>query len=207
MSRAFRLTDVQLQEVVGRTRGVASSVGGVAVGIADKAPAAARAKEPPEPKDPVVRKRAPASAPAAPKLYEDDLQISCFELIEVLRGQHPILEWVVHVPNGGKRPRGAAGRLKAMGVKKGVLDVILPLPYNGWSGWAIELKVGKNRTTEEQDNWLAALEAAGYYTAVCYSLEEFERHLILFLRGRAPHQAAQVAQRLEQFLRDRRAPG
>lgn len=142
MSRRFRLGEGDLQQLVARTRGVSASIGRKA-----SAPSATATPDPVP--GPAPRKAAdavrPSRAPAPMKVSEDELQISCFEWIELMRPAHPILEWVIHVPNGGKRPRGAAGKLKAMGVKPGVLDVLLPLPYNGWSGLAIEMKVGKNR--------------------------------------------------------------
>jgi hypothetical protein len=139
------------------------------------------------------------------KVSEDDLQISCFEWIELMRPAHPILEWVIHVPNGGKRPRGAAGKLKAMGVKPGVLDVLLPLPYNGWSGLAIEMKVGKNTTTEQQDDWLEVMGASGYYTAVCYALEEFMAHVKRFLGSISPLTADDISLNQSDYLAARRS--
>lgn len=46
------------------------------------------------------------------------------------------------VPNGGKRSAAAAGRLKAQGVKSGVLDVILlwPSASGSFAGLCIEFK-------------------------------------------------------------------
>jgi hypothetical protein len=201
-SRTLRLVDeAALQLLASKTRGVASYVGSPMTG---HAPTSAHLASSPQPSAPKPDARATAKA-QPPRVTEDDLQISCFQLIDLLRPQHPILEWVIHVPNGGKRHRGTAGRLKAMGVKKGVSDVLLPLPYNGWAGWAIELKVGKNRTTDEQDDWLEALAAAGYYTAVCYTLEQFKLHLESFLHTRSTLLADDAAARLVQFLVKRRA--
>lgn len=138
------------------------------------------------------------------KISEDDLQISCFQWIELMRPSYPILEWIIHVPNGGKRPRGAAGKLKAMGVKPGVLDVLLPLPFNGWSGLAIEMKVGRNKTTEQQDDWLEVFEASGYYTAVCYTLEDFIGHVKCFLNSICPITSSQAALQQAAYFHARR---
>lgn len=151
-------------------------------------------------------KRSPRTTKPAPvKISEDDLQIACFQWVELMRHQYKILTWLVHVPNGGKRPRGAAGRLKAMGVKKGVLDVILPLPYNGWAGLAIELKVGSNKPTEEQEDWLAVFAAAGYYTAVCYDFASFQKHVTTFLTTRSPDSSKTREARLTRFIVTREA--
>lgn len=210
MSRTLRFaSEEDLQQVLARTRGIAASVGGELNTTRQRQPAPAAAPVPQavpaaEPK-PAARK-APRSArsPAPLKVSEDDLQISCFQWIELMRPAHPILEWIIHVPNGGKRPRGAAGKLKAMGVKPGVLDVLLPLPFNGWSGLAIEMKVGSNKTTEQQDDWLQVFEASGYYTAICYTLEDFMSHVGRFLATACPRSASDAAAQQAAYLVARR---
>lgn len=214
MSRTLRFaSEEDLQQVLARTRGISASVGGQlntarqrqqapAVALVPLAVPSVAAAAP----GPAARK-APRSArsPAPMKVSEDDLQISCFQWIELIRPAHPILEWIIHVPNGGKRPRGAAGKLKAMGVKPGVLDVLLPLPFNGWSGLAIEMKVGSNKTTEQQDDWLQVFEASGYYTAVCYTLEDFMSHVDRFLTSICPHSRSDAAARQATYLVARRS--
>ncbi|MDK6079792.1 VRR-NUC domain-containing protein [Massilia varians] len=210
MSRGgLRFGEADFQQLVARTRGVATSVGGLAPAearVIAPAPVPAPAAVDAPPAAPARPAKAPRARPAGPpKISEDDLQISCFEWIELMRPSHPILEWIIHVPNGGKRPRGAAGKLKAMGVKPGVLDILLPLPYNGWSGLAIELKVGSNKTTEQQDDWLEVLQASGYYTAVCYTLEAFMDHVSRFLTAAAQAPSADVAIRQAAYLSARRS--
>lgn len=204
MSRTLRLTSEEdLQQLLSRTRGIAASVGGQLNTTRDRQPAPPAVPVPvpvavladaPAAAEPAARK-APRSArsPAPMKVSEDDLQISCFQWIELMRPAHPILEWIIHVPNGGKRPRGAAGKLKAMGVKPGVLDVLLPLPFNGWAGLAIEMKVGRNKTTEQQDDWLQVFEASGYYTAVCHTLEDFMSHVNRFLAVACPRTVGEIS--------------
>lgn len=214
MSRTLRLaSEEDLQQVLARTRGISASVGGQlnTARQRQRQPAPAAALVPhavpttvaavPEP----AARKATRSSRSPMKVSEDDLQISCFKWIELMRPAHPILEWIIHVPNGGKRPRGAAGKLKAMGVKPGVLDVLLPLPFNGWSGLAIEMKVGSNKTTEQQDDWLQVFEASGYYTAVCYTLEEFMAHVGRFLASACPCSTSDAATRQAAYLVARRA--
>ena len=210
MSRTLRFSSEEdLQQVLSRTRGIAASVGGQLNTARQRQPAPAPplAAAPADAVSQPVARKAPRAArsPTPMKVSEDDLQISCFQWIELMRPAHPILEWIIHVPNGGKRPRGAAGKLKAMGVKPGVLDVLLPLPFNGWSGLAIEMKVGSNKTTEQQDDWLQVFEASGYYTAVCYTLEDFMAHVGRFLASECPHTGAEAATRQAAYLAARRA--
>lgn len=94
----------------------------------------------------------------------------------------PELEYMHHIPNGGKRDAATAVALKRQGVKAGVPDVMLPAARAGFHGLYIELKAGKNTTTKKQKEWLEYLRQQGYYTAVCYSwqlaAELIEKYLL-----------------------------
>lgn len=97
--------------------------------------------------------------------------------------QHmPELEYMHHIPNGGKRDKATAIALKRQGVRAGVPDIHLPAPRGEYHGLYIELKAGSNSTTENQKRWLKYLAAAGYYTAVCYgwqiATELIEKYLL-----------------------------
>lgn len=97
-------------------------------------------------------------------------------------GRMPELEYLHHVPNGGKRDKVTAMALKRQGVKAGVPDIVLPAAREGYHGLYIELKAGKNTTTKNQENWLKYLENQGYFTAVCYgwqaAAELIEKYLL-----------------------------
>lgn len=109
--------------------------------------------------------------------YEDDLQSHC---VHWFRYQYP-QRIIFAIPNGGKRNRREAGRLKAQGVTAGVPDLCIPEPggyvgefaLQGSRGLWIELKVGKNDVTEKQQGMIDALRQRGYAVHVCYSLDEF----------------------------------
>jgi hypothetical protein len=115
---------------------------------------------------------------------EEDLQRACVEWAELASGRYPLLRRLIHVPNGGKRSKGEAGKMKAMGVKKGVLDLLLPLPSGRYPGFAVELKAPGGKTTPEQDEWLEDFHQAGWLTGVCYSLQEFIDLAMRFLDQR-----------------------
>lgn len=87
-------------------------------------------------------------------------------------GRMPELEYLHHVPNGGKRDKATATALKRQGVKAGVPDIVLPAVRAGYHGLYIELKAGRNTTTDNQKRWLEYLRQQGYYTAVCYSWQQ-----------------------------------
>jgi hypothetical protein len=89
-----------------------------------------------------------------------------------------------HPANGGYRKPVEAAILKSMGVVAGVPDVIL---IHDGRVYALELKAPGGRPTEAQLATLAAMEAAGAFTAVA---EGIDRALAVLeqwglLRGRA----------------------
>ena len=86
--------------------------------------------------------------------------------------RHPELKLIYHVPNGGSRNQLEAVNLKRQGVKAGVPDLNLSVALHGFHGLYIEMKFGKNKTTEKQKWWLEQLQKQGYKTAVCYGADE-----------------------------------
>lgn len=104
---------------------------------------------------------------------EECEQVAFFRWARLLEGQHPQLGWLAHWPNGGHRSKAAAGRLKAMGVRRGPLDVWLPLRAGQYVGMAFEFKAPpvlqpdgtRSRAgtlTPEQRTWAAHLAAQGW---------------------------------------------
>lgn len=84
----------------------------------------------------------------------------------------PQLKWFFAIANGGSRHFLEAINLKRQGVKKGISDMFLPLPKGKYHGLFIELKVGKNKPTPEQKEFILYANANGYCSAVCYGSEE-----------------------------------
>lgn len=117
-----------------------------------------------------------------PTASESVEQICLFRWAAFSSGAMSELELLYHIPNGGKRDITTAKRLKAEGVKAGVPDICLPVPSGGYHGLYIELKAGKNKTTENQDRWLQALEENGYFTAVCYGWKEASKAITDYLK-------------------------
>lgn len=83
----------------------------------------------------------------------------------------PDLAWLHHSPNGGKRDGLTGGQLKALGVKPGFPDLILPAPSKTHPGLAIEMKSDKGRASPEQSAWLAHLSAHGWDTHILRSAD------------------------------------
>lgn len=90
----------------------------------------------------------------------------------IFENRYPELKMIYHIPNGGSRNRLEAANLKRQGVKAGVPDLCLPVPKDGYHGLYIEMKYGKNKQTDNQEEWMERLRQYGYRTAVCYGADE-----------------------------------
>lgn len=89
-----------------------------------------------------------------------------------------------HIPNGGKRGKAEAIRFKAEGVKSGVPDICLPVARLGYHGLYIELKRRKGgKVSEEQNEWIGALNGQGYAAVVCRGWESAKEFIMAYLTG------------------------
>lgn len=120
---------------------------------------------------------------ALPAPTEEAAHRACVAWAQVAHQQYPLLRWLVHVPNGGKRPRGEAGKLRAMGTRKGVPDLLILRPSGRFHGLAVEVKSRTGRLTPEQQAWLETLHADGWLTGIVRSLDEFIEIVRVFHRG------------------------
>lgn len=102
-------------------------------------------------------------------MLEEDEQIALFQWADLMLHKYPELALMYHIPNEGKRSLATGGRLKAMGLKKGVPDICLPVPRGKYHGLYVEMKreIG-GKLTEDQYNWLKALDGQGYAVTLCH---------------------------------------
>lgn len=114
---------------------------------------------------------------------EDEEQIWFFSWAKLNSGKWPELELMHHIPNGGMRSKSEAARFKAMGVKRGVSDVFLPVSKGGYHGLYIELKAKDGRPEKEQKDWIAAVREQGYYADVCYGGFEAANLVEAYMKG------------------------
>lgn len=100
---------------------------------------------------------------------------------------YPCLKMLFHIPNGGKRDKIEAAKLKRQGVKAGVPDMCLPFPSGKYHGLYFEMKYGTNKPTPEQKEFLKFLDSVGYKTGVCYSsIEAIELIKSYLKEGKQP---------------------
>ena len=107
------------------------------------------------------------------------------------REQEAVVTWcrlnhipVVHIPNEGKRSAAVGAALKRAGLQKGFPDLFFPLPRGSFHGLFIEMKYGKNKTTPEQKECLAALTQNGYLCAVCYGCDDAIRTIRAYFKAK-----------------------
>ena len=102
------------------------------------------------------------------KHEEDDLHMA---IVQFLR--YKGFKKFFHTPNGGKRNPREGARFKRMGVKPGILDLIIykHTKFND-PGLIMEVKVGNNQLTENQKQVIKEFEEEGWPCVVVRSLDE-----------------------------------
>lgn len=118
------------------------------------------------------------------KPSETEEQEAVFEWAQLNSGKYPELKFMYHVANEGKRTVRFGAELKRMGLKNGVPDIVLPAPRGSYHGLYIEMKVGQNRPTAAQKEFLEFLKSQNYATAVCYSADEAINIIKTYLKER-----------------------
>ena len=92
---------------------------------------------------------------------EDLEQAALISWAEAYERIYPELALLYHIPNGGKRDRIVAAKLKAQGVKPGVPDLCLPVPRGKYHGLYIEMKDGKKQNHRKSKQMARCSVCAG----------------------------------------------
>lgn len=126
----------------------------------------------------------------SPELAE---QVGLFRFRDLYAHLYPQLRWLHSSLNGVHLSDAQRDKAKASGMTAGIPDVFLPMPkesagqrlsvYEGpeFYGLYIEMKVGKNRLTAEQEAFFIEARANGYRCEVCYSWVEAARVILDYL--------------------------
>ena len=102
--------------------------------------------------------------------------------------QYPELDLLFAVPNGAMLGGGKIGAirmnaLKAEGLRPGVPDLFLPVARHMCHGLFIEMKTSSGRLSENQTEYIAAVEKQGYFCAVCHGADEAIETLEWYMKG------------------------
>ena len=112
---------------------------------------------------------------------EHDIQSRLFRRLEEMIPEFPELRLAFAIPNGGDRNPVVGAMLKAEGVKRGVLDMFLPVARGMYHGFFIEMKRPGGRTSAEQRQWISELMGQGYQVEIHYSDDSAIRALLDYL--------------------------
>lgn len=115
-------------------------------------------------------------------MSEHQAQVNLFNWAKLEERKYPKLKKMFAIPNGGLRNKTVAAKLRAEGVKAGVLDILLPVKTASFPGLFIEMKFGKNKLTDNQKVWKKYFEEEGFATAVCYEWYEAKDVIIDYLK-------------------------
>ena len=109
--------------------------------------------------------------------------------------QKQLIQWVkqfqwgtllFHIPNETTGGQGWITRNSQMGCRKGVPDLMLPIPMHGYHGLFIEMKRPGGRLDGVQKRWLQALSDLGYLAICCKGWEEARDALLRYMEETDP---------------------
>lgn len=104
---------------------------------------------------------------------EDQEQATLIQWCESNARKYEGINRIFAVPNGGYRNKRNAVTLKRTGTKAGVPDLCIPVPKGKYHGMWIEMKRRKKFTvSDEQNDWQAYLNSAGYYAVIAHGCDE-----------------------------------
>jgi hypothetical protein len=109
-------------------------------------------------------------------------QCALFSWAALSKQIYPQLELLFAIKNEEKSGSAIVGsRFKASGVKRGVADVFLSVPRNGYHGLYIEMKASKGKLSKEQIIFGDKVREQGYGWVCCYSWESAKNIIIQYL--------------------------
>lgn len=112
--------------------------------------------------------------------------------------QHALIEWfkikhksyglpefaLFSVPMGGARNAVTGAMLKREGARKGVTDLILLAPSDGFHGLLIEMKATKGVISKDQQAFIDYANASGYLAIICYDWQVAADSIDKYLKNR-----------------------
>ena len=136
------------------------------------------------------KKKVPRHIRNASDSSESEIQQSC---LRWFRLQYPRLAeegMLFHIANEGVRMGAMGGRLQREGLVRGVADLCLAIPSNGFAALYIEMKRpktifhGATYQKPEQKEWQKNVEKYGNKYVVCRSVEEFKEIIKDYLNAK-----------------------
>jgi hypothetical protein len=122
---------------------------------------------------------------------EDAEQVAVIAWADSNLDLYPELAWLFHPANGGLRSFQTAARMKLLGVRPGVSDLILLVARGEYHGLVVEMKAvsarGRKGTLQPSQKAFMEFErAAGYCVHICYDRFSAIRALTDYLEQKEP---------------------
>lgn len=114
-------------------------------------------------------------------MSEHNEQVALFNWARYQEKVIPELKMLYAIPNGGHRHKRTAARLKAEGVKAGVLDINLDVARGIYHAMRIEMKWNKNKPTKEQKKWIKRYTEQGFLALVFWNWEDAREAILQYL--------------------------
>jgi hypothetical protein len=123
------------------------------------------------------------------KVSEHEEQVRVIDWCFEQTYRYPVLDLIFAIPNGAMLGGGRIGAirmnaLKAEGLRPGVCDLFLPAPKGAYHGMFIEMKTATGKPSENQEEFILAVEELGYYAPICYGAENAIKELQWYLELR-----------------------
>lgn len=116
---------------------------------------------------------------------ENQILVMCWAKKAALNGRSE-LDLLAHIPNGGSRGKSEGARFKAMGVKAGMPDLILPVANGEFNNLWIEMKVDGGKLSPEQQNLHQSLSKHGGNVVVAWNWRDAIAAICDYLGGEWP---------------------
>lgn len=117
------------------------------------------------------------------KQLEYEAQCRIFEWAKYYESVYPEVALLNSSMNGVRLSPGLRVKTKKAGMKKGYPDILLPVKRGKYSGLYIELKIGKNKATQEQEWFLKQLANQSFYCAIVYGSDKSIELIKNYLKG------------------------
>lgn len=123
-----------------------------------------------------------------PITTEHDEQCLVIDWAYLYTAQWPELDLLHAIPNGVMLGGGKIGAirmnvLKGEGLRPGTPDLFLPSAHDGYFGLYIEMKIPGGKLSENQEQFIAAVEKQGYLAVVCWGADEAIEILTNYLKA------------------------
>lgn len=121
-------------------------------------------------------------------MSEHDEQVAVIDWCFANLAQYPSLDLLFAIPNGAMLGGGRIGAirmnaLKAEGLRPGVSDLFLPVARHGYHGMFVEMKTLTGKPSENQKEFIVAVEAQGYFATVCKGADEAIKTIEWYVKG------------------------